>query len=260
LIVAVIVTILVSAPSSTLSLASYFTRDMTWTYLWQTSLGISGTLPLPGVFTTNPFPGAANGSLWTLPIEIRCYLGILLAGSVGLLRSPRIALVVGLLIITACVYAPWPVSLVLESVNIRKLAIIFTCGALAYVWRERIPLSLIGGVAAAWAYLTIPAGFVRAVATLPLITYASLAFAYHPRLRIRRLANGADFSYGLYVFAFPIQQLFLWRWPHIGIGGLFLAATPVIAAVAALSWYCVEGPALAMKGRFLRRQARSPSA
>jgi peptidoglycan/LPS O-acetylase OafA/YrhL len=249
LVAATVVTIVVAGVSSTLAWPDYLAAPQTLDYLWRTASGLTGTLMLPEVFTTNPFPRAPNGSLWTLPVELRLYVGVLVAGALGVLARRPLALGAAVVAALALVYVPWPVSLWIDSVRIRSLAIIFVCGMLAFVWRSRIPLSRVAAAVALALYLTLPASFTRAVAILPLIAYVTLVAAFHPRLRIARFARGADFSYGLYVYAFPIQQLLLWRWPGLGIAPLFLVATPAIAAVAAMSWYGLERPALAWKKR-----------
>lgn len=251
LIAATAFTILAAAPTAILPIGAFLSDPQTIHYFWRTASGIEGTLPLP-VFSTNPFPFAPNGSLWTLPVELRLYAGILAAGAVGVLARPRLAFPVALIVAVLLVYVPGPVSLLIESVRVRSLAIIFVCGALAYVWRSRIPLSVIAASILLASYLGMGTSFLRAVITLPMIVYITLVFAYHPRLQVERLARGADLSYGLYVYAFPVQQLLLWRWPGIGVGGLFFAAIPIIAAAAAASWYGIEKPALSLKRRLQR--------
>ena len=44
---------------------------------------------LPGVFTTNPYGSAVNGSLWTLPVEVTAYVATLVFGVTGLLARRR---------------------------------------------------------------------------------------------------------------------------------------------------------------------------
>jgi len=44
---------------------------------------------LPGVFTANPLAGIVNGSIWTLPAEVRMYLWAAALGVLGLLARPR---------------------------------------------------------------------------------------------------------------------------------------------------------------------------
>lgn len=70
---------------SSLGVRAYYASPLTWGYFEQ--LGLWSFRPLlPGVFTGNPLPESANGSLWTIPIEVRCYLALLLLGVLGLMR------------------------------------------------------------------------------------------------------------------------------------------------------------------------------
>lgn len=249
LIAATLFTIALAAVTSDLALFAYLTDARTFEYLWGTGLGLRSGLPLPDVFQSNPYPGAANGSLWTLPIELKLYVGILLVGLLGVFGRRPAALILASLVALLLIYVPGPVSLLVNAVVIRSLCIIFICGSLAYVCRQWIPLSLPLAAAMLVCYLALPVGFFRAVATLPMIAYITLVAAFHPRLRVERFVRGPDLSYGLYVYAFPVQQLALWRWPAIGIYGLFLVATPATFAVAMLSWHGLEHPALRWKNR-----------
>jgi hypothetical protein len=53
----------------------------------------------------------------------------------------------------------------------------------------------------------------------------------------------ADYSYGIYIYAFPIQQLIASIWPEVGPYQMFVMALPPIFLLAALSWHLVEQPA-----------------
>ena len=64
---------------------------------------------------------------------------------------------------------------------------------------------------------------------------------------IRRFNRIGDYSYGLYILCFPIQQAFVAFDPAIGPGALFLCSFPAVLAVAILSWHFIEHPALRQK-------------
>jgi peptidoglycan/LPS O-acetylase OafA/YrhL len=76
--------------------------------------------------------------------------------------------------------------------------------------------------------------------------------AYHPSLtRFRRLNTG-DYSYGTYLYGFPIQQsIMLWLAPKGYMGVAQLAALGSIASLGAgvVSWYGIERWFIAMKSR-----------
>jgi len=58
-----------------------------------------------------------------------------------------------------------------------------------------------------------------------------------------------DYSYGFYLWQFPLQQWIVLRRPETSQPELVLLSAPAALAVAALSWHLVEAPALARKER-----------
>ncbi|MBZ9794739.1 acyltransferase [Mesorhizobium sp. ES1-4] len=75
---------------TTLSLKEYFSNYEFASY-FANILGLIHYV-LPGVFENNPFPNTVNGSLWTVPFEIGCYVLMALVIVTGLLKHPRILL------------------------------------------------------------------------------------------------------------------------------------------------------------------------
>ena len=77
---------------TTNGMGSYLNLSSTYKYVINNTLllplGFQETLP--GVFLGNPFPLVVNGSLWTLPVELRIYLIVALIGFVGLFRWNRL--------------------------------------------------------------------------------------------------------------------------------------------------------------------------
>ena len=69
-----------------------------------------------------------------------------------------------------------------------------------------------------------------------------------------------DYSYGIYIFGFPIQQTVTQFTPHAGFWWFNLSiALPVTLVFAATSWHAIEKPALDLRKRFLRSaSSRAP--
>jgi peptidoglycan/LPS O-acetylase OafA/YrhL len=251
LVVSVFLTAFVLGPLlTTLSLSSYFSSRALWSYTLSDCLVLNGMLyVLPGVFARNPLHGAVNDSLWTLPLEVTCYLLLLAAwGVVRRATSERffalfIALTCCSLLIWHCIEfrgAP------LESSRAR-LDMMFFCGVAAYLFRNQIVLShkwLLAALAA--IVLSSFDADTFAVAYTLAIPYVVLCVAYLPSGKIRHFDALGDYSYGVYIYAFPIGQTVVHLLPGIGVLELFSISWLLTMAVAIASWHIVEKPALHM--------------
>ncbi|MEO8485733.1 MAG: acyltransferase [Betaproteobacteria bacterium] len=255
LVAATVFTIVVAGASSTLAWSEYLASPTTWRYFVRTASGIDVVDRLPGVFPDNPFPRAANGSLWTLPVELRLYVALALAGVAGLLARPRAWLAAALVLVIAALAWPDAVPLDPNTRGTRLAALLFLLGSLACVWQRYIPLSLPGAALAIALPLTDAHGLARDGPLFALLlAYAVLVAGYHPALRLRGIARAPDYSYGLYVYAFPIQQTIVRADPGIAPPLLFVAAFAITLVVAAISWHALEAPALRLKSRFRSRK------
>jgi peptidoglycan/LPS O-acetylase OafA/YrhL len=217
-----------------------------------------------GTFTSNPFPGAVNVSMWSIRYEFWCYVAIGLAATAGLLRRPR-----AVLTLLAAVYAlyvaqavrPWlpdwgAVQVVVgELANWPRFATCFLAGSVFYAFRGRIPRSAaLAGVsvialAAAHALDGGPA------AAVPVFgTYLVLYLAYAREIPLQSFGRHGDFSYGTYLYAFPIQQLLVMYLPgRWKVASLFVAASVLALAAGFLSWHLVEKHFLRLKRPGRRR-------
>jgi peptidoglycan/LPS O-acetylase OafA/YrhL len=202
-------------------------------------------------FASNPYPQAVNGSLWSIPYEFRCYLGVLTLGLCGLLPRRWVLLAcLGLSIACAmlysCVSMPEGAKVVTALIGrpyyAATLAPYFLVGMAFYVCRERISLrgswAVVSLVALAIA-ARVPHGMVLA---LPLAgAYLIFYAAFLPLGGLERWGKHGDFSYGIYLYAFPIQQCIVHVYgAAVAPWGLFLMAWPPSVVAGALSWHLVE--------------------
>lgn len=197
---------------------------------------------LPGVFTGNPYGPAINGSLWTLAYEVSCYFGVFLFGMAGLLRRvPQILffllLFMALSVADQMMVFPGRVS------NAINLGMPFATGGAIYLWRRHIPFTpLIAAALAAGAFLAQGTAVFSLMFAMAL-SYTTLWLGFsrwQPALLYNRLG---DYSYGTYIFAFPIQQTLAGSGVASPLVNMSVAI-PATCLCAALSWHFVERPAL----------------
>jgi peptidoglycan/LPS O-acetylase OafA/YrhL len=250
LVLATLLSVALAAWSSARPWRAFLADPMTRDYAWRTALSWQFAGNLPAAYAANPFPHAVNGSLWTLPVELRLYLGLALAGTAGVLGRRYAWTAVVLALCALALIAPESFPMDPNILGTRLFTIYFMLGSLAYVWRDRVPLTL-WGLAGALALVAVdPWGVARGVLLPPLFAYSLLVCAYHPRLRWRAFNRLGDYSYGLYIFSFPIQQIVIAKLgsPVASSPVAVLAmAFPLTLALAAMSWHLVERPMLRLK-------------
>ena len=243
----VLLSVLVVGPWMTsLPLQEYWRHDATWAYLRM--LAMETRHVLPGVFDQAPGSTSVNGSLWTIPFEVQCYIAMAVVGGLGLLRSPR------WLLAWVAVFAVWYVSKGLpDRTGIaspsREFPLYFLSGAALFclrsVWQpHRWLVMVVAWLIAAtlwyaqWRYLAL-------TVAVP-ITVLAIGTSSWPLLR--RAGRFGDPSYGLYLYAFPIQQILVHftypRWSYLTSTAIAMALT---VCVAYASWYWIEKPALRFK-------------
>lgn len=262
-------TVLVLGPLTTfLSASDYFAHPGTWRYLEGLSL-YKLHYALPGVFLSNVYPVAVNGSLWTLAHELDMYLAVLALGVLRLLRRWVVLAVLAvalawqvfgwsaaLLDLLGVESRVWDVMSLPRMALTAKLGGFFFAGAAAYLLRDRLRLSRLG----AWAALgAIVAACALGQWFVPVFTVAGAYLVLYLGAVPSRLAGWSerfgDLSYGTYIYAFPVQQTLV----HLAGGSMAVwanaaLAIPVTLMLAALSWRFVERPALTLK-RLRRRPA-----
>ena len=260
--VALLVTVLIVSIGFSAQPASQALSDpLTWRYLARNALIVTGAeFDLPGAFPGNPFPRNVNASLWTLPLEVWMY--IILAFEWWVAR--RFARHLGpkgltsLLLGTAVVLMVAALGLALSGhpSNSARHAAVFFSAAWMYAVRARIPLRTAAAVAAAAiiaAAMLVSHGAFE-VAYRLLLPYIVLYVAYVPAGFIRRYNRVGDFSYGVYIYAFPFQQISAALFPGIDAWNLFFASASMTIVAAVLSWYLVESRALELRARLARQR------
>ena len=213
-------------------------------------LGMVGWSPtVGGVLDGAPVDDSMNASLWTLPVEILCYLGLGLVLTVLWARR-RLRVSTTLLFLVASGVAVGSALTADGPAGLPSLAASFMAGSVLFAWRISVPLHGAVALVSVVAYvLCFQHGVTVALAALPGAYTCLWLGAVIPR-PLRGIGRRHDISYGLYLYGWPVQQTLV----ALGLTslrpGLFaLVALIVCTPLAWCSWVLLERPVLtAVKG------------
>jgi peptidoglycan/LPS O-acetylase OafA/YrhL len=215
---------------TTLPLTTYFTSALPY----RAAFGLSGHLP--GVFAHNPFSASIDGSLVSLRYEILCYAGILVLGLAGGINRPVISLLYVADLIARFHHGANPLY---------DLSALFLAGAAIRVWQPEFSPTFAAPAAILWGISLFFSGY-------PLIsdTFGAyvVIFLGAAEFRLPNLAKFGDLSYGVFITAWPLQQIYdliAGTHPNWIISNLF--TIPLALILAWLSWHFIESRALALR-------------
>ena len=270
LIVLILLSVFALGPIMTeLTVGEYFANEGTLGYL--KNILLCPVYALPGVFTDSLYPNVVNGSLWTLPVEFAMYLILVLCvtvfeklGSVkwGVAISAVLTLAASLIFLGAFQGS----RLVCWGTNLfdaLPLLPYFFIGSLLSFPEMKKLFNFQLSVA-----LLILAGFINfhvvwnELAVAIALPYFIICFALVERPAFSAWFTKSDLSYGLYLFAFPIQQIVYkytagWGWNAFCMAVLCFAITTVPAI---LSWNFVEKPVMGLGQKWIAHSKAKASA
>jgi peptidoglycan/LPS O-acetylase OafA/YrhL len=262
---------------TTLTLQAYFSDPQTYHYL----TNIVGWINylLPGVFKDHPAP-QVNLSLWTVPHELGCYAIMSALIAFGLLKRPALVVVAAAVImlggigLVAAGYAGEHHRFLQEFEYIlfygpsTRLYYSFLLGIAAYLYRHRLPYSwpLFGAMMVlSIGIALIPPGPWASYPVLNAVDGAPMAYimAFLGATKLPRLPffHTGDYSYGIYLYGFPVQQLAFSLIPASKSTVLnFVISAVLVTVFAAFSWHCIEKQIMKLRKRFsfVARQRLTP--
>lgn len=254
---------------TTLEAADYFSAPATWRNFFNNAAGLATVQTLPGVFETNPFAKAVNGSLWTIRYELAMYLVLVLVALCGQGRRwahPLVAAVLAVLWQVASA-AGWDASLsasrslfaeVFRWRDFCAFGVPFFAGSTLAIYSVRpqawMMAVAVAGFACAWGAMD---AWVRQMAVWIGVSCGIFYIAHVGAHAAGILRWRADLSYGVYIYAFPVQQAVTEHGLRVGWGLAWCLSVSLalILTLAVLSWYGVERPCILAAQRYLKRDA-----
>lgn len=247
---------------TTLPLSEYFRSEGFWRYFGNIAGFVS--LKLPGVFAVNP-DHSVNLSLWTIPYEIGCYaiIAALIVSRCLHKRKIVLALCLAFAVVALGIYLVDPGFVPTSALDPRsffvghgsRLFISFLLGITAYLYRFDIAYSHRSAAACALFCLVVAAagplpGALLNVLVTPALAYLTVYLGVSDLPELPLFRHG-DYSYGIYLYGYPLQQTIVALWPdHRAASLLFVVSVPVIMAFAMFSWHAIERPILGLRKRF----------
>jgi peptidoglycan/LPS O-acetylase OafA/YrhL len=251
---------------TTYALEAYFTNSAFYVYFANIFGWIS--YELPGVFEGSPYPRVVNGALWTVPYEIACYA--IMSGLIvlGLMRRPLVTLCLTVLIPLVAIVlhvAGYQAS----SGSFQKAAnfFLFTkgaslipaflLGACLYLLKDHIVYSpLLAGmfliIFVGVGFYANPSSYTNPIfislATFPLC-YIVVQLGLM-KLPTSKTFERGDYSYGVYLYHFPILQAMQQVFDFDAWWKLALAGSIIVTIFAVFSWHIIEKPILKQRKRF----------
>jgi peptidoglycan/LPS O-acetylase OafA/YrhL len=236
----------IGIPFTTLPVLEFISHPQTRYFLLKNISLIGCTFYLPGVLNNE----AVNSSTWTIPIEFRLYFIPLLVYLLSKLRFKQVLLLLLITLWLAQLLVPisWQQATfkpyILYSIN---LGVHFLTGACFYLYKDRIPLKLYIWLIlfACWVAIHIWFPTIYRTTEQPFWAYTIMWMAFRwykvPFMK-------ADISYGVYLYAIPVQLIILHTiGQSFSFPVFFLLSLLCTIAVALLSWYLIEKKALSLK-------------
>ena len=255
LLVVVLLTVFVTGPIFTTHPAKeYFSDSITWRYLF-TSTGIYIRHILPGVFE-NPahFDHGVNGSLWSIALELKLYFLLVIAGILLKFKIRYIFHIITAMVTCFFILVYFNFFNLQNSFTLlhSSLFMIFWSGSLCCYYYNRIIFNLPALLIIFLSWITSLYYFEpgRMFFELLFFSYLTLYCAYTKKT----VKLKVDLSYGVYIYAFLLTQVFIELFPGILPWELILLVISSVIPLSLLSWIFIEKKALKFKNKLVAHE------
>jgi peptidoglycan/LPS O-acetylase OafA/YrhL len=216
--------------------------------------------PVENLYFTQLPQSGLNNSLWTIQYEFICYLTVPILAWLSL-KKQKHGLLVAMIVfyVLFCLQSlgyifPFNQDLsgkiICNPYYYPRFFTYYLCGSCVYIYRDQIPRNTWLAVTSAFIFLL--AFKLKLIDVLWPVsgTYLLFYVAYHPVFSFPNFAKYGDFSYGIYLYGWPLQQLVMLNFGrYLNPYTFFVFVFPIVVLFAVLSWKLIEQPALKLKKR-----------
>lgn len=251
LIVLIIITIFVIGPIfTTFPLKSYFQSSKTWEYFIGGITLIKLRFYLPGVFKGE----GVNGSLWSLPVEFRLYLMLLLLFIItNYKKSVFLFLIVFVFLFLLFFSEQNKIIFPTWFVPYTYWGSCFFFGSFVYLLKEKIRVNkkIFICLLITWI-VTSPLEILYRLFEMFVICYVVLLIGYKFAVIKGNFFSENDYSYSIYIYSFPIQKIIIEVLGTKDLTPLSLFSITIVLLFPFcwFSWNYIEKPCLKLKNRF----------
>ncbi|AZE77576.1 acyltransferase family protein [Pseudomonas synxantha] len=251
LVVLVLSAFLIGPIFTVMNLHDYFSSSEVYSYVMGNLKLKDISFQLPGLFQDNPYPGI-NGSLWTLYYEVLLYVLVLVLGVVGFLKG--ILRLSVFFVLYFLFYFTFKFLLgegyIDPGFKLRmwvQWGFAFVVGMAFYAYRVDIRLDYrIAGTCWLISLLLYKSPIFVEVFVIAW-SYSVFCIAFNTQSFARQYNKLGDYSYGLYIYAFPVQEILAHLWRGISPMAMIFVALPLALVPAMLSWHFIEYPCILRK-------------
>lgn len=240
LFIALLFTITLAFASSSVDQNTFFTSARNY-FLQNITLFWGVAYELPGAFASQANT-SVNGSLWTLPWELRAYFALLILGILGAFKYKILANLI-LVVLVIVLFGPI-CERFYDNDEVPFMLFSFILGALLSINFKPAH------------FLTLSLLFVATGISLIMISEPQfgiifcifsiiLFFGFTNYIPLFKMES--DPSYGIYIFSFPIQQFIVFLFGNINPLFLFFLTLVIVLPISILSWHLVEKKALSIR-------------